>query len=226
MSEVAKHFDAVAPTYDTWKKRNHYYYENLKVFFQGFVPRGGLVFDFGCGTGEILASLEPHEGIGMDISPEMVKIARVKFSSQKNLYFTDSQEDPRISSTSFEYIICADVIEHLEDIDSALQFLRRVSGRNTRVIISMATALWEPILMVLEKLHMKMPEGPHNRISFRTLRRKLELAGFLVEESGTRLLVPTDKIPFADAVNARFYKFPLLRKLGLVGYIVARPLFR
>ncbi len=223
MSDVERHFDAIAPTYDSWKKRNWYYYQNLKAFFQRRIPAGKCVFDFGCGTGEVLAELKPRIGIGFDGSTEMIKHASAKFSKNTNLYFTDARSDSRFHDEPFDYIVCSDVIEHLEDVDGALRFMRQVASQKSIGIITMVTALWEPVLMVLEKLHMKMPEGPHHRISFRILQKKLQDAGFVIEERGTRLLVPTAAMPFANTINKYFYKIPLVRKLGLVGYVIVRP---
>lgn len=223
MSEVKDHFDVVAEDYDFWKRRNYYYYENLKSFFREYVPAKKQVFDFGCGTGDILAALNPEYGVGIDVSSGMIERARDKFQSDTRLYFTDNRSDQHIVGKQFQYVVCADVIEHLEDVDDGLRFMRSLVAPDGRVIVSMATALWEPVLMILEKLHMKMPEGPHNRITFRLLRAKAKKAGFHIEEEGTRILVPTHAIPGADWINKYFRRIPIVRSLGLVGYLVLRP---
>jgi len=77
--KVKMHFNEIAKDYDFWKKKNRYYYEQLKDFYQENIPRDKSVLELGCGTGEILDCVKPAHGVGCDISEEMVKIAQNKF---------------------------------------------------------------------------------------------------------------------------------------------------
>lgn len=223
ISRVQEHFDSIAQDYDTkWKKRNSYYYQNLKGLYQEFIQPGKRLLDYGCGTGEIIAALAPSRGVGFDISQEMLKRAKDKFGSKPNLYFTNSATDPALAA-EFDYIILADVVEHLEDVYATFNHIRSLCRPQTRVIISIANPAWEPLLMILEKLKLKMPEGPHKWVKFRKLREILGKTGFSVELEGARLLVPTRSVPFADFMNRNFHKIFPLKKLGLIGYFVAKP---
>ncbi len=87
MDHIQKHFDILAPEYDTWKKRNRYYYDAVKKVYGNLIPSGARVLEIGCGTGEILASLKPVFGVGIDVSGEMIKRAQQKYAQQKNLVF-------------------------------------------------------------------------------------------------------------------------------------------
>lgn len=222
LSPVREHFDQIAREYDYWKTRNSYYYQNIKTLYREYIEPGKNVLDFGCGTGGVLADLEPGVGIGFDISPEMLKLARAKFPEHTNLYFTSSQSDPVLLNTKYNYVILADVVEHLEDVPGSFRFIRSLCQRETRLIITLTPPYWEPILWFLEKLKLKMPEGPHERISFRKLRQVLSDTGFTIESQGTRLLIPTKSFPFADWINRNFRKIPILRKFGFIGYFVVR----
>jgi len=51
MDRVKDHFDEIASNYDYWKKRNWYYYQNLKKIIREFVPVDKTVLEIGCGTG-------------------------------------------------------------------------------------------------------------------------------------------------------------------------------
>jgi len=64
--------------------------------------------EIGCGTGDILANVEPNKGYGLDISREMVKIATSKYKPINICIFT------KWPTKSFDYIFMSDVIEHLE----------------------------------------------------------------------------------------------------------------
>ena len=75
---VGDHFDRVAPDYDRWKAKAHHYYAALKTSLREIVPPGSSVLEVGCATGDILASLAPKEGLGLDISPAMIEQATRK----------------------------------------------------------------------------------------------------------------------------------------------------
>ena len=69
---VEKHFDKVADTYDKGKRRYSYYYSSLKMLLRDLIGKNKKVFEFGCGTGDLLVSLNPRLGYGMDISSKMI----------------------------------------------------------------------------------------------------------------------------------------------------------
>ena len=167
MNKVAKHFNKIAKDYDYYKAKNWYYYNNLKKLYRDLIPPKSSVLDVGCGTGDILINLEPRCGLGIDISQEMIKIAQSKYKDKPNVKFLAGaikQLIDSLPSKNFEYIYMADVIEHLEDVSSTIQSINQIANFNTKVIISMANPLWEPILLILEKLKLKMTEGPYRRI--------------------------------------------------------------
>lgn len=187
---VEKHFDKIAKNYDYYKNKNSFYYENLKKLLISKISPNKKVFEIGCGTGDLLASLGPKVGYGMDISPEMIKIANGKYKDRKNLTFSTQWPNE-----VYDYIFMSDVIEHLEKPEETFNKISRLMGPKTLFINTMANPIWEPILMIAEKLGLKMPEGKHNRISYKELRIILEKAGLKIIKHDYKLLVPI-KIPF------------------------------
>lgn len=160
-SEVASHFDSIAKKYDQYKRQNPYYYSAIKRFLKSLVPSGKKILDFGSGTGEILAYLSPSWGVGYDISPKMVQIAQSKYKSKRNLGFVTSLN--QISGT-FDYILMVDVVEHLAEPRKAFEGLKKFMNEDTYLIVFFVDSFWEPLLWILEKLGLKMPEGPHKRL--------------------------------------------------------------
>src|ERR1044071_8057529 len=67
----------VATERDRWIKRNAYYYQEDIGYMSFLVPPGLRVLDLGCGTGHLLAALRPSFGVGVDLSPAMVNVARM-----------------------------------------------------------------------------------------------------------------------------------------------------
>lgn len=213
------HFDAIAREYDYWKKKNAYYHENLKALYGAYIPKGERVLEIGCGTGDILARLEPREGRGIDVSEEMIEIARRKYADKLNLQFEREDIFERTKMFGYPYIFLADVLEHVGDLRNFVRQLAVRTDSGSTIVISVANPLWEPILMIAEKLYMKMPEGPHTRDSIQETERIFRSSGFTIKERGYRLLIPKN-VPGAGWINARFYRLPLLRNLGFVVYWV------
>jgi len=79
----------------------------------------------------------------------------------------------------------------------------------------MANPMWEPLLLLLEKLNLKMPEGPHYRISNSDLKKELKELSFVISEHGFRQLIPSYVKGLSDFINKYFYKIPVLNKMGL-----------
>src|ERR1700732_3930432 len=55
----------------TRRKSSNYYHRRLIEIYQFLIPPGQRVLEMGCGDGDLLASLKPSEGVGVDFSPEM-----------------------------------------------------------------------------------------------------------------------------------------------------------
>lgn len=210
---VEKHFDEVAKGYDSGKRKYSYYYESLKELLGELIPKEKRVFEIGCGTGDLLASLKPKVGYGIDISDRMIKIAREKYQNLKNLRFSTVWpiED-------FDYIFMSDVIEHLESPEELFKEVSKLMGENTVFINTMANPFWEPLLMIWEKLGWKMKEGPHRRIKNNELRIMFEKAGMKITKHDYRLLIPI-QIPLVTKFANRYLE-KYLKRLAFIEYFV------
>jgi|GEM_PF-236770 len=216
-----KHFDAIAQEYDYWKEKNRYYYHSLIQLYRSLIPPKSSVMEIGCGTGTIIAQLDPRDGKGIDISAEMIAIARKKHARSSHIRYEREDISESTQPFQFRYVFLADVLEHVDPVSRFIEILARRTSVKTHVIISVANPIWESVLMIAEKFHMKMPEGPHKRLSIRETETLFVRSGFTILERGYRLLIPK-KIPGSDWINARFYKNCLLRKFGFTVYWILR----
>lgn len=216
-STVEKHFDKIADTYDMGKIKYSFYYSNLKMLLRKLIPEKKTVLEIGCGTGDLLASLKPKNGIGTDISREMISAANYKYKSNSSLMFL-YQNYPEIKLKP-DYIFMSDVIEHLEDPQKMFNKISNMMNKDTVFINTMANPLWEPLLMTWELLGLKMKEGPHSRIKYDKLRIMLEKAGMKIVEHDYKLLVPV-KIPLITYF-ANKYLEKYLRRLAFIEYFSA-----
>lgn len=223
MTEIQEHFDEIASQYDQWKARNWYYYGHLKRLLRELIPPDRSVLEVGCATGDLLRSLEPNYGLGIDLSPVMIARAELKHQEADHLEFIVSTAEQLTSAHEFDYIFMVDVIEHLTDVPATMVALRRLSARHTKLVITMANPLWEPLLLLLERLKLKMPEGPHKRWSEGRVRAMIIQAGFDMREEGHRLLLPLPLPYVSDWLNRLFWKWPLIKHFGLITYYIATP---
>jgi 2-polyprenyl-3-methyl-5-hydroxy-6-metoxy-1,4-benzoquinol methylase len=212
-SSVEKHFNKIAIDYDYYKKKNSFYYDNLKYFLKQEIPNKALVLEIGCGTGDLLASLNPKVGYGMDISGEMIKIAKAKHKSKNNLIFST-----KFSKAKFDYIFMSDVIEHLEKPQNIFIAASNLMNKKSKFIITMANPVWEPMLMLAEKFGLKMPEGPHNRIGYKDMIILGKNAGMIIVKHNYRLLIPVNIPLISEFVNRYLEKY--FKRFCFIEYFV------
>jgi 2-polyprenyl-3-methyl-5-hydroxy-6-metoxy-1,4-benzoquinol methylase len=223
MNEISEHFNKISNQYDVWKKKNWYYYQNLKKLVRLYIPSGKNVLEIGTGTGDILASLEPSAGIGIDISAEMIRLAKGKYDKYSNLRFYHSTIDEVQADATYDFIILIDVVEHIENMEETIRSIKTKVHPQTKIFISMANPFWEPLLMIAEKLKLKMPEGKHNRISADKLNKIFNYNGFLLEKHGFALLMPVHISFISELINCWFWKIPVLKRFGLIEYVIFYP---
>ena len=191
--------DAQAPESDRWRRKNRYYYEEVERIVRFHVPRGASVLEIGCGTGDLLAALAPSRGVGIDISPKALEIAR---SKHPGLTFLAGDAEDIPLSEPFDYVLLSDLIGYLDDVQRAFEQLNRVCRPRTRVILTYFNYLWEPVLRAGERLGMKRPQPDQNWLSLADLQNLLSLAGFQTISMGYKVLLPV-RIPLMSSLCNR-----------------------
>jgi 2-polyprenyl-3-methyl-5-hydroxy-6-metoxy-1,4-benzoquinol methylase len=91
----------------------------------------GRVLDVGCGWGHLLASLPAGAwGVGLDLNPALLQEAQTRLGV-KNLVVGNAAHAP-FRSSSFDWVVAEQVIEHLEDphrfLEEAHRLLRDDGG--------------------------------------------------------------------------------------------------
>jgi ubiquinone/menaquinone biosynthesis C-methylase UbiE len=214
----------IAPRRDAWIARNAYYYEEDCRYMRFLVPKGKRILDLGCGTGELLAALQPSYGAGVDFSPSMIDIARGKYPDLE--FFVGDVEDAKTIAKlqgPFDTILLSDTIGCMEDCQASLANLHRVCTPETRIVIAYYSRLWEPILSVGGLLKLKMPTMLQNWLFTDDIANLLDLAGFEVIKREWRQLIPRRIFGLGMLINRYIAPWPGIRRLCLRNYMVARP---
>ena len=205
-----------------WINRNNYYYKSLTRFLQYNVPVGMSVLEVGCGTGYLLNALQPSRGMGIDIRADLVDFARATYPG-----LTFRQQDanqPDFGGETFDYIILSDTIGYLDDVQQVLTQLHVACHADTRLIITYQNALWSPVLGAAESIGLKMPEKRQNWLDKGDIANLLTISDFDTVRTGKRMLMPRYVPLFSELMNRYVANLPLLNRLGLFTFVVARSL--
>jgi len=225
-AEIRAYFNRLAPELDRWSQRNRFYYRDLERLHQQVIPPGSRVLEVGCGTGDLLHALAPSLGVGLDIAPAVVDIARRKYP-QLSFYCLDAEtliiEDLAVDHRCFDYIVVAGALGYLGDIQSVLQRLQVVCHRQTRLVLSFHNYMWEPLLRFAETIGQRRPQPPQNWLSRMDVINLLGITGYIPLKQGHRLLLPKRVPGLSNWVNRYLAPLPLIKQLCLTNYVVARP---
>jgi SAM-dependent methyltransferase len=216
---MKEYFDSIASERKKWKTKNWYYNSLLEKYFKFFIPEGSDVLEIGCGTGELLNSVKPKNGVGVDFSEKMIEFATNQFNNMKFVF----QDAERLSiSEKFDYIIISDLISTIDDIQLVFANLRKVSNSNTKIIISNYNHLWEFILKLGELIGLKAKQPLTNWLSIKDIENLLDLEGFEIIKIERKILLPK----YVPLISWFFNKFianiPLINRLTLVNFIIVR----
>jgi SAM-dependent methyltransferase len=219
MSRIRRHYDSLAGKRDRWKKRNAYFYRELTEFYRFQIPEGTTVLEVGCGTGELLASMRPSRGVGVDISPAMVEIASKKYPDLEFRVMDAASEPFR---ESFDYVILSSLLGELEDIQAFLENLKGATHPGTRIIVDYYNYLWEPILKFGEWVGLKMPQRLQNWLPLEDIENLFYLAGYDIIKEGYHILLPKGVPGLSYLMNGILARMPIIRRFSLLEVMVAR----
>lgn len=216
--------DRLAPERHEWIRRSAAFHDQDRRYMRFLVGPGQRVLDLGCGTGDLLAALRPSEGVGVDISAEMIRIAKQKYPQLQ--FHVGDVEDPAILERldgPFDVIVLSDTVGTLDDCQSTLAHLHQLCTPSTRVILSYFSHLWWPALSLAQRVGRQMPQPEQNRLSISELEAMLDLAGFERVRTDRRQVVPVRAGGLGPWVNRFVGTLPGVRRLALRSYVVARP---
>jgi SAM-dependent methyltransferase len=221
--DVREFFNRTAGSRAKWEKRNSFYHKSLQRYFSFIIPGGSRVLEVGCGLGDLLASIKPAYGVGVDFSEATIELAKERYPG---LIFHVQEAESLSLHESFDYIILSDLACSLWDAQKALECVFRHCNEHTRLIISNFNYLWQPVMLMAESLHLKLSQPRQNWLSTADINNLLELTGFRIITVQHKLMFPKNIPVINQLFNKIFANLPLIDKLDLVNIIVARPVLK
>jgi len=203
-----------------WERTRRYYRQRLREIYQFVVPPGLRVLELGCGPGDLLASLRPSRGLGIDVCPAMVELAG---RNHPEMEFRTVDAHQLEGEELFDVIICSDLLNELWDVQQVLEQARRCSHSSTRIIINNYSRLWEVPRRIADRLGLAMPQLPQNWLTVEDIGNLLFLTDFEVIRTSSEIMWPL-RTPLWDRFCNRYLvKLWPFRMLGITNFVVARP---
>jgi SAM-dependent methyltransferase len=217
---LAAYFDPLADNWELYRERNAYFHRTQRALFRTYVPRGLSVLELGCATGDLLAAVSPGRGVGVDLAPRMVEKARRKYP---DLRFVQADANFFDTPERFDCILINNLLEYVEDIQSLLRNCRRLLKPRGRLLLSTLNPMWTPLLRLGERRRLCTPDTRRNFVTGQDAANLLGLNGFEVVKLTRRTLLPK-RIPLVTSlVNLLAAQTPIIRRLCLTEFLVARP---
>jgi SAM-dependent methyltransferase len=220
-SDLVEFFDRFAASEPKWRRRNRTYHRLLEQLHRFQIPEGARVLEIGSGSGDLLAALRPSYGVGVDVSPGMVALARTR---HPQLRFEVSAGEELDLGETFDYIVLSDLMPFVHDLLALFERLREHSHDRTRIVIHSYSRVWRPVIRLAELLRLKPRKPLRNWVSPNDVRNLLELSGFEVVTRSSRILMPKYVPLLTWFMNAVVGNIWPLSYLSLTYWIVARPL--
>ena len=134
------------------------------------VKKGNVALDAGCGFGRHSLEFVSRGAIVYSMDMDMESLRKARFSltdmkkhlkGQEIRYFVHSGDALNLpfKDSSFDRIICAEVMEHVSDDEKACRELSRVLKKNGRIAITVPTIFSEQIYDVLTYEYFTSPGG-------------------------------------------------------------------
>ncbi len=203
------------------KRIVQYYYEELEKLLMFLIPKDISIMEIGCSNGSLLKKLKPKEAIGAYLVTE-----HIKNQETKNIEFIEGvpEEIPDMGKT-FDYLLFFNSIGYIEDIEKTVQQAKKFCNNDSRIIITYYNYLWEPLFSLLETIGLKEKQRLRQSwISISDISNILSLTDFEVVEKDKFMIIPFYIPLLSIFLNKYCSRLPLLRKLCLVEYIIARPM--
>ncbi|WP_045215349.1 glycosyltransferase [Desulfonatronovibrio magnus] len=212
-----KHWDNVAKQSTASKGR--YYHSRVEEIYRFLIPPGQHVLELGCGTGDLLSSLRPSYGVGVDFSSNMLSIATAR---HPEINFICADVHDVCFNTSFDVIVLNDILNDLWDVQLLFKTISKFSNHKTRIVMNVFSRLWQPALDFARKKGWATPLLKQNWLTPEDLRHLMHLEGFEVVKKLSDIVVPLPIPLISSFCNKYLAKLFPFNFFNLTHFLVAR----
>jgi len=214
------HWDNIARRNTVLTFFNREYHHRLGEVYRSLISPNLSILEVGCGQGDLLASLSPSNGVGIDFSPEMINRARNK---HPDLTFIHADaHDIRVNS-QFDTIILSDLVNDVWDVQTVFDQILPLCKPDSRLILNLYSRVYQPALELASRVGLAKRLLPQNWLTPKDTINLLNLSGFEVIRSQQEILF-TLPIPFVrDIFNKFIVKIWPFNIFAWTNVLIARP---
>jgi SAM-dependent methyltransferase len=217
--ERIQHWDKQSPKKDNRNRAGVFYHKLLRRYYRLSVPKGLRVLEIGCGHGDLLATLKPSMGVGIDFSAEMLRYARKR---HPGLSFVRADAHATPLRGQFDAIILSDLVNDLWDVQRVFEQVARLCHHGTRVILNLHNHLWRIPLGIVRFFGLGAETLEQNWFAPHDVENLLSLAGFEVVTRKPLVLMPLNLGALGAFFNRVLVHFAPFRWFALTNLFVAR----
>lgn len=199
-----------------------YYYRRSLEVYRHLIPEQSRVLELGSGVGDLLAALNPSEGVGVDLSAEMVRIAAERHPHLEWVCGDAAGARGLVGDRKFDFVILSDLANEVADVQEILEEVKSFCTPRTRIILNLYSRVWELPLSLASRLKLARPLVQQNWLSPKDTAGLLHLSGFEKTRSWSEVLFPFGVPGVAGFCNKFLVRFWPFKELALAKFFVAR----
>src|SRR5215472_5961885 len=203
-----------------WPPLRAFYQNRLAEIYRFLIPPGKRVLEVGCSSGDLLAAVEPSYGVGVDLSPVMIRKAKTEYPA---LHFIQGDALTIDLGTEFDYIICSDLVNDVWDVETLFKNLACHCSPATRLVLNTYSRVWELPRRLAEEAGLVRKMLTQNWLMMSDVENLLALTSFEVVRRGGEVLCPFPIPLIGTFLNKFVVKFWPFHQLALASMLVARP---
>jgi SAM-dependent methyltransferase len=213
-------WDRVSQQKENPRRIGVFYQRLLQHYYKFLIPPGLRILELGCGHGDLLASLKPSLGVGVDFSGEMIRRASKK---HPKLIFVHADAHEIAFKEKFDTIILSDLVNDLWNVQGIFEKLHSAAYPGTRLVLNFYNNLWRIPLSVIKRLGLGFEVLEQNWLSPHDIFNLLELSGFEVIKHSPCILCPLSVPLLSSLANRYMVRLLPFSWFALTTILVARP---
>lgn len=214
-----ENWNRVTAKYDRSRSVGACYHRLLARYYQFIIPPDLRVLELGCGCGELLATLRPAQGVGLDFSTEAIHRAQSK-NPRFLFLIADAHKIPL--NIKFDVIILSDLANDLWDVQEVIEQLRALCHSRTRIVLNSYNNLWRIPLTIAKRLGLGAFLLEQNWLAPHDFSNLLRLGGFEVIKRWPRILLPFQLSFLSTFANRYLVNMIPFSWFALTNIVVAR----
>jgi SAM-dependent methyltransferase len=213
------HWDQQSPKKGNRKRTGAFYHKLLRRYYRMTVPKGLRVLELGCGHGDLIATLKPAFGLGVDFSGGMLRYAQKR---HPGLIFVRGDTHAIPLKGQFDIIILSDLVNDLWDAQIVLEQLAPLCHSGTRILVNFYNQVWRLPLAIVRALGLGAETLEQNWFAPHDVENILNLSGFEVITRKSLILMPINLGGIGAFINRFLVHLIPFRWLTLTSLLVAR----